>query len=84
MVEESEIRADLREFITRALIHDPDYPLADDELLLTGGLIDLASVAELAEYIEETFGVHVDEAEITTEYVDTVQALQALISSRLI
>lgn len=84
MAEESDIKADLRGFITRALIHDPDYPLADDELLLTSGLIDLASVAELAEYIGETYGVHVDEAELTTEHVDTLQELEALVASRLI
>ncbi|MBN2472502.1 MAG: hypothetical protein JXN59_17375 [Anaerolineae bacterium] len=84
MLEESAIKAELRGFITRALIHDPDYPLADDEPLLTGGLIDLASVQELAEFIEETFGVHVDEAEITTEHVDTLNELQELITSRMI
>ena len=83
MFDGSEAKAELRDFITRTLIHDPDYPLGDDEPLLTGGLIDQASLEELAEFIEESFGVHVDEAEITTEHVDTLQDLLDLLQSRM-
>lgn len=83
MLEGSEAKEALRSFITLTLIHNPDYPLDDDEPLLTGGLIDLASLEELAEYIEESFGVHIDEAELSTENVDTLQDIIDLVQSRL-
>lgn len=73
----------VRDYITRALIHDPAYPLADDEPLHSGHLIDVAAMVELAEFIEETFGVHIDEAELTTENIDTLSAIITLLESRL-
>ena len=83
MIEESLIKGDIRDFITTNLIHNPDYPLGDDEPLLTGDLIDTYALVELAEFIEEAFGVPIDEAELTTENIDTLNDIVDLIQSRL-
>lgn len=83
MIEGSIAREQVKSFITISLIHDPDYPLEDDEPLISGGLIDLASLEELAQFIEETFGVHIDGAELTTEHIDTLSDIIELLEDRL-
>ncbi len=83
MIEVPSSRERLRAFITTWLIHDADYPLADDETLITGGLIDLASLDELALFIEENYGVHIDEDELTTENIDTLDDIIEMLTSRL-
>ncbi len=74
----------IREFVTLTLIGDPDYPLADDEPLVGSGLLDDAAREELAEFLVETFGVALDEDELGTENVDTIDAIVTLLHSYLV
>ncbi|MFC1961225.1 hypothetical protein ACFLYO_11025 [Chloroflexota bacterium] len=83
MLDGSTAKEVVRDYITRTLIHDPAYPLADDEPLLSSHLIDQAALVDLAAFIEETFGVHIDDAELTTENIETLSALITLLQSRL-
>ena len=69
----------LRTFITGELMKDPEYPLQDDEALISGGLIDSFSLVELQIFIEQEFGVRVDDTELTAEAIDTINDLVAVI-----
>jgi len=69
----------LRTFITTELMHDPEYPLKDDEELISGGLIDSFSLVELQIFIEQEFGVRVDDTELTAEAIDTINDLVSVI-----
>ena len=77
------MRAKLREFITTELMRDPEYPLQDDEPLISGGLIDSFSLVELQLFIDKEFGIHIEDTELTTNTVDAVNDLAALIEARL-
>lgn len=77
------IKEALRAYITAHLIRDPNYPLQDDEALITGGLIDSFSLVELALFVGENFGVHLDEVEMTAENMDTLESIVALVESRI-
>ena len=81
--ERFQVRDQLREYIVTALIRNGNYPLADDEGLLSGGLIDLAALEDLALFLNESFGIIVDEAELATENIDTLDELVTLIHQRL-
>ncbi len=83
LIEDELVRERIRAFITMALIRDPDYPLADDEPLISGALIDLAALEDLALFIEEDIGVHLDEDELTNENIDTLDDLVAFTQSRM-
>ncbi|MGH2537361.1 MAG: hypothetical protein ACRDHL_08215 [Candidatus Promineifilaceae bacterium] len=67
-----DVRAALRAFITRDLIRDADYPLADDEGIISGGLMDSFALAELAVFIENEFDVYIPDAELTVARMDTL------------
>lgn len=69
----------LRNFITSELMKDPEYPLKNDEALISGGLIDSFSLVELQIFIEQEFGVRVDDTELTAEAIDTINDLVGVI-----
>jgi acyl carrier protein len=77
------MHAKLREFITTELMRDPEYPLQDDEPLISGGLIDSFSLVELQLFIDKEFDIHIEDTELTTDTVDAVNDLVALIEARL-
>ena len=69
------IKLKLKSFISEELIRDPQYPLADDEPLITGGLIDSFSLAQLGVFIEQAFGVYIPDTDLTVEKMDTLQQM---------
>lgn len=76
------MRSVLRQFITSQLMKEPDYPLKDDEPLISGGLIDSFSLVELQLFIEQEFNVHIDDTELTTDRIDNLNDIAALIEAR--
>lgn len=76
-MDEPTVRENLRQFITHDLIRDEAYPLADDEGIITGGLMDSFSLAEFAVYIESEFGVYIPDADLTVEKMDTLDQMVA-------
>jgi acyl carrier protein len=76
-MDETTVRKALRGYIARDLMRDPDYPLTDDEGIITGGLIDSFALAELAVYIERQFGVHIPDPELTVARMDTLDQIVA-------
>lgn len=76
-VDPSSVRATLRAFITRDLIRDESYPLADDEGIITGGLMDSFALAELAVFVEEAFDVYIPDADLTVAQMNTLEQIVA-------
>jgi len=72
----------LAAFIKTELMRNPTYPLRDDEPLITGGLVDSFSLVELALFIEEQFGVHFDDVELTADNMNTLDQILANIQAK--
>jgi acyl carrier protein len=73
------MREKIREYIKTELIRDPGYDLQDDEPIITGGLIDSFSLVLLQTYIQEEFGVLIDDADMTVETADNLNDIIGLI-----
>jgi acyl carrier protein len=71
------IRGKLKRFICSELIRQPTYPLEDDELMITGGLIDSFCLAHLGVFIEVELGVYVPDSDLTVENMDTLGRIVA-------
>lgn len=82
MVNHAEIRDTLRNFIRRELLGRPDYPLADDDALITGGLIDSFSLAQIGVFVEEAFGVYIPDTDLTVANMDTLAQMVARIAAQ--
>ena len=51
-------------------------------LLISSGLIDSFSLVDLALYVEDQFGVHLDDSELNANTFDTLGQLESLIQQR--
>jgi acyl carrier protein len=71
---------------TRAYIREnflymrPDAPLDEDTPLLGAGILDSVGVLELIEFIEQAFGVRVDDDAMTEENLGTIRAIAAFVT----
>jgi len=70
----------IREFIAQhILFSDTGFPHPDDVSFLQEGVIDSIGVMELVEFVQETFGVKVEQSEVTPEHFDSVARLAAFV-----
>jgi len=73
----------LRDFVRRELLHKPGYPLGDDEPLITGGLIDSFSLAQIGVFVEDTFGIYLPDTDLTVANMDTIERMvQRILKAR--
>ncbi|MGD2027829.1 MAG: acyl carrier protein [Anaerolineales bacterium] len=77
-----EIITNLEQYIAAELLKSPDKSIQPDEPLISGGMIDSFSLVDLALFIEETFGVRIDDTELNADTFDTLNELAALVKSR--
>ncbi len=69
-------------YVAATILKQPNRVLKPDQPLLSSGLIDSFSLVDMALFVEDTFGVHIDDAELNADTFDTLEALAALIASR--
>lgn len=81
MVDES-LRQMLREYLKRDILRDPNYPLGDDDALISTGLVDSFSLVDIALWAENNLGVHIDNSELNADNFDTVNELADFIERR--
>ena len=74
-----ELRDRLRDFVRSELLRKPNYPLADDEPLITGGLIDSFALAQVGVFVENSFGVYLPDTDLTVANMDTIERMVACI-----
>lgn len=76
-MDDATAREKLRAYITRELMRDDGYPLADDEGIITGGLIDSFALAELGVFVEQAFGVYIADPDLTVAKMNTLDQIVA-------
>lgn len=78
------VKAQLSEFISAEIVKDPSRRIDEHEALISSGLVDSFSLVDLALFVEDTFGVQIDDAELTADVFDSVEELSAIITARQI
>jgi acyl carrier protein len=77
-----EIRTQLREYLKKEVLRDASYPLGDNDALISSGLIDSFSLVDVALWVEDQFGVHIDNSELNADSFDNVSQLASYIEQR--
>lgn len=72
----------LEKFIATQILKQPKRKIVADEPLISSGLIDSFSLMDLALYVEDTFGVRIEDTELNAAIFDNLNQLSALIESR--
>lgn len=78
----SQMTDQLSGFIAANILKQPGRVLAPDEKLISSGLIDSFSLVDLALFVEDTYGVRIEDTELNADTFDSLEQLSALIESR--
>jgi len=69
------LRTDIRAFIAKNFLFGKDDGLADDASFLEQGIVDSTGVLELVAFIQEQYGVKVEDNELIPDNLDSVGAI---------
>jgi acyl carrier protein len=72
----------LSEYIAREILKAPQRKIQPEQPLISSGLIDSFHLVDLALFVEDTFGVHLDDTELNASTFDTLEQLANLIVQR--
>ena len=72
-----EVKTQLKKFIADELLNRADYPLGDDEPLVSGGWIDSFSLAQIGVFVEDAFDVYIPDPDLTVAKMDTLNQMVA-------
>ncbi len=77
-----ETTASVRQFIIENFLFEEDNNLKEDTSFLENGIIDSTGVLELVMFIEETYGISVDDGEIVPENLDSISNITQYIQKK--
>ena len=72
----------INRFIASEILKQPNREIARDEALISSGLVDSFSLVDLALFIEDNFGVRIEDTELNAETFDTLDQLAEIVLSR--
>ena len=78
----SDTISQLETFIAKKILKQPNRKIGADDALISGGVIDSFSLMDLALFVEDTFGVRIEDTELNAQTFDSLTQLATLIESR--
>ena len=77
------IKEQLKDYIARNLLFSDDgFKYDDDASFLEEGIVDSIGVLELVAFVDESFGVEVEDQEVTPDNFDSVNKLAAYVQRK--
>ena len=76
------ITSTLETYIAAQILKQPKRKISAEEPLISSGLIDSFSLMDLALYVEDTFGVRIEDTELNADTFDNLNKRALLITSR--
>jgi acyl carrier protein len=78
------IREKINKYIAKEILKQPEKKLEPGDILLSNGLVDSFHLVDLALFIEDNFGIRIDDSELNASTFDTIEQLVNIIESRQI
>ncbi|MCI0554310.1 MAG: acyl carrier protein [Anaerolineae bacterium] len=78
----SETITKLSKFISGSILKQPSRAVDPSEPLISSGLIDSFSLMDVALFVEDNFGVRIEDTELNADTFDNLTQLASLIESR--
>lgn len=72
----------LSQFIATTILKQPTRVIDANESLISSGLIDSFSLMDLALFVEDSFGVRIEDTELNADTFDNLAQLVSLVESR--
>ena len=77
-----EISTLLTRYIAAQILKQPNRTIRPQEALISSGLIDSFHLVDLAMFVEDSFGVRIDDTELNADTFDSIAQLADLIQKR--
>jgi acyl carrier protein len=78
----TDVITQLSAFIKTTILKQPNRVIESSEPIISSGLIDSFSLMDLALFVEDTFGVRIQDTELNAGTFDNLTQLASLIESR--
>lgn len=78
----TEIVSTLERQIAANILKQPSRRIGAEDALISSGLIDSFSLVDLALFVEDSFGVRIEDSELNAQTFDTLAQLAAIIEKR--
>jgi acyl carrier protein len=77
------VTARIRDFVVDTFLLGDDDGFADDDSLIEGGIVDSTGVMELVSFLEETYGIAIDDHELVAANLDSITRLRAFVEGKV-
>ena len=77
-----ELNVTIRQFIIENFLFEEDSSLKEDTSFLESGIIDSTGILELVAFLEETFGIAVEDEELVPENLDSIANVVAYLNKK--
>ena len=78
-----EVEKEIRDFIVdNFLFGNTEYSLGDEESFLQKGFIDSTGILEVVSFIEEKFGIKIEDDDLIPENLDSIRRLSDFIARK--
>ena len=78
-----EIKVQIRQFVTTNFYVADPVALKDSDSLLDQGIIDSTGVLEVILFLEETFGIKVEDSEMLPENLDSIDKIASFVTRKI-
>ena len=78
----NELKEQIREFVVENFLFGEDDELEFDSSFLENGIIDSTGVLELVTFLEETFGIVIEDEELIPENLDSIEKVVKYLGSK--
>jgi len=78
-----QVKSDIRNYIVEYFLYGQDNGLGEDTSFLEKGLIDSTGILELVSFIEEKYGISVEDEELIPDNFDSINKLSAFIAKKM-
>ena len=78
-----QLTSQIRSFIAENFVFGPSDQIGDDESFLESGILDSTGVLQLVDFLEQTYGVRVEDDELTPDNLDSIVQIESYLNRKL-
>ncbi len=76
------VEKELKKYLIERFFHGASDRVKDDEPLFESGIIDSLGVLQLVSFIEDRFGIHVEDEDLVPENFDTIKRIVEFVENK--
>lgn len=77
-----DVRTAIRGFVVENFFVTDPAALADEDSLVDHGIVDSTGVLELVAFLEQRFGLHVDDVDLVPENLESIARMAAFVARK--